>query len=41
MGRFDASAQSFEAWLKDHPEGPWTLRARNHLKAALDASGSL
>jgi TolA-binding protein len=41
MGRFDAAAQSFEAWLKDHPEGPWTLRARNHLKAALDASGSL
>ena len=41
MGKFDASAQSFEAWLKDHPEGPWTLRARNHLKAALEASSSL
>ena len=31
-------SQSFEAWLKDHPDGPWSLRARNYLKAALDAS---
>jgi TolA-binding protein len=40
MGKFDTSAQSFEAWLKDHPSGPWTIRARNHLKAALEASTS-
>ncbi len=35
-GDFAASAESFRDWLRDHPDGPWTIRARNHLRAALD-----
>ena len=35
-GEFATSAESFRDWLHDHPDGPWTLRARNHLRAALD-----
>jgi hypothetical protein len=38
LGRYEASAQSFQGWLEAHPDGPLALRARNHLKAALDAS---
>jgi len=38
-GHFDDAAQAFQRWLDDHPDGPWTLRARNHLKAALVAQG--
>lgn len=34
-GNYDGSARAFEAWLQQHPDGPWTLRARNHLRAAL------
>lgn len=37
LGRFESAAQSFEGWLRAHPDGPMSLRARNHLKAALDA----
>jgi hypothetical protein len=37
-GAFDASASSFRAWLRDHPDGPWTLRARNYLRAAEQAA---
>ncbi|MFO0677093.1 MAG: hypothetical protein U0169_11190 [Polyangiaceae bacterium] len=37
-GNFAASAESFRDWLRDHPEGPYTARARNHLKAANDAA---
>jgi hypothetical protein len=33
--RFEASAHAFEDWLRIHPDGPLTLRARNHLRAAL------
>ncbi|MGA2451208.1 MAG: homeobox domain-containing protein [Polyangiaceae bacterium] len=36
-GAFDASASSFRSWLRDHPDGPWTLRARNYLRAAEQA----
>lgn len=38
-GRFDQSAEAFQKWLDAHPDGPWTLRARNHMKAALVAYG--
>jgi hypothetical protein len=38
-GLFDDSAAAFRAHLAAHPDGPWTLRARNHLLAAL-AQGS-
>ena len=34
-GSYEGSARAFEAWLQKHPDGPWTLRARNHLRAAL------
>ena len=36
LGRFEAAAVAFERHLAAHPDGPWTLRARNHLKAALE-----
>ncbi len=39
-GAFDAAASSFRAWLRDHPDGPWTLRARNYLQAAERAAAS-
>jgi hypothetical protein len=34
-GNYEGSARAFESWLQKHPDGPWTLRARNHLRAAL------
>lgn len=37
--RYDQSVDAFRAWLDAHPDGPYTLRARNHLKAALAAYG--
>jgi hypothetical protein len=37
-GDYAASAQSFRAWLRDHPDGPFTLRAENFLRAAVDAA---
>lgn len=37
LGRFEHAAVAFERHLSAHPDGPWTLRARNHLKAALEA----
>jgi hypothetical protein len=33
-GAFAASAAAFRAWLQLHPDGPWTMRARNYLLAA-------
>ena len=36
--QYPASAESFRDWLQAHPRGPLTLRATNHLKAALEAS---
>lgn len=38
-GHYDDAAQAFQKWLELHPDGPYTLRARNHLKAALVAQG--
>ena len=38
-GRFELSADAFTTFIGAHPDGPYTLRARNHLKALLSASG--
>lgn len=38
-GRYDLAVEAFRAWLDAHPDGPWSLRARNHLKASLAAYG--
>ncbi len=32
---FEASAEAFRRHLARHPDGPWTLRAKNHLLAAV------
>lgn len=37
LGRFEAAAIAFERHLAVNPDGPWTLRARNYLKASLEA----
>ncbi len=34
MGSFDAAARDFEFWIDAHPDGAWTLRARNQLRGA-------
>ena len=34
-GAYEAAAAAFRAHLSARPDGPWTLRARNHLLAAL------
>lgn len=39
IGRYDASVESFRSWIDRHPDGALSLRARNHLKAALVAYG--
>ena len=39
--KYDESARAFEEWLRAHPDGPLTLRARNHLRAAIVASRTL
>ena len=38
-GRYDLASDSFRSWLDMHPDGPWSLRARNHLKASLAGYG--
>jgi TolA-binding protein len=40
LGHFEESVEAFEAWIKAHPDGAYTLRARNHLRAALEAEHS-
>lgn len=37
-GQFPAAAESFRTWLKSHPDGAWSLRARNYMKAAVEAA---
>jgi hypothetical protein len=37
-GRLDLSADAFNTFLEQRPDGPLTLRARNHLKAVLAGS---
>jgi len=41
LGRYEASARSFRAWIDRHPDGPWSLRARNHLLAAARAADAV
>ena len=38
---YGPSAEQFRAWLGEHPEGAWTLRARNYLAAAAQAGNVL
>jgi len=38
-GRLEQSIESFKDWIVKHPDGPYALRARNHLKAAVTAFG--
>jgi hypothetical protein len=35
---YEASVQTLREWLEQHPDGPYTIRARNHLRAALAAT---
>jgi hypothetical protein len=37
-GDFRRAAQSFSAHLDGAPDGPWAIRAQNHLRAALERS---
>ena len=38
-GRQDLSVEQFRNWVQMHPDGPYSLRAKNHLKAAFAAYG--
>jgi hypothetical protein len=40
-GDYEGSIDAFRAWIDAHPDGKWSMRARNHLKAALAAYGSI
>jgi TolA-binding protein len=40
-GAYPASAQAFRDWVDAHPEGPYALRAKNFLRAALAADTSV
>lgn len=40
-GRYDLSSDAFRTWIEANPDGPYSTRARNHLKAALDAYGAI
>lgn len=40
-GRYDLSAEAFTEFIGAHPDGPYALRAKNHLKAALVAGNAL
>jgi len=39
MGRYEASAVAFDVFLSEAADGPYRLRAVNHLKAAIEESG--
>jgi hypothetical protein len=39
--RYESAVDAFRAWVDAHPDGRWSARARNHLKAALIANGSI
>jgi hypothetical protein len=36
-GSFAAAAESFRDWIREHPSGRYALRARNYLKASIEA----
>jgi hypothetical protein len=40
-GRYETSVEFFRKWLDEHPDGAYAIRARNHLRAALEANGSI
>lgn len=40
-GRYDLSIEAYRAWLAAHPDGPYTLRARNHLQASVEAFNAI
>lgn len=42
LGNYPAATESFRDWLSAHPDGPWTVRAKNHLKGSIttDIEGS-
>jgi hypothetical protein len=35
--QFADAAKTFSQWLEAHPDGPWTLRTRNYLRASMAA----
>jgi hypothetical protein len=37
LGQYERAASAFDRYLTRHPEGPLTIRARNFLKASLEA----
>jgi hypothetical protein len=37
---YAAAVQAFKGWVDKHPDGPWTLRARNYLLASEDAANT-
>jgi hypothetical protein len=37
-GDYGGAVAAFRRWLQVHPDGPWTLRAQNYLRAAVDAA---
>ena len=39
--KFGAAAEAFRDWLRDHPNGPWTTRAENYLRASAAADVAL
>lgn len=38
-GRYDQASTAFQQWIEKHPDGPLSIRARNHLKASLTMYG--
>ena len=38
-GQMAAASAAFRTWLAAHPDGPWSMRARNHLKLSLELAG--
>jgi hypothetical protein len=41
MGKYRDAAEAFRSWIAAHPEGPWSLRAHDHLVASMQAEGVL
>ena len=39
LGRFGSATKAFQEHLEARPDGPYTLRARNYLKEAIERSG--
>jgi TolA-binding protein len=38
--QYDLAVAAFRSWVDAHPDGPWSLRAKNHLKAAIRAAAT-